>query len=144
MLIRDNATQEMNNLNSLFRVRLNFKMSYFLHLLCRRDGSALKGLSYNKETKTYITKAWDFSKEEADKLMGGSLFLHEEKNKPSTIGGIVIDIFLVTLDENDPASRKDRIAFKFEPKLEMKGAKWKGDNHAIAWNSGIHLEEKTD
>lgn len=119
-------------------------MSYFLHLLCRREGTALKGLSYNKETKTYISKAWDFPKEQASRLLGGSLFLHEEKNKPSTIGGIVTDVFEVTLDENDPEARKSRIAFKFEPKLEMKGAKWKGDDHAMAWNSGFHLEQKID
>ena len=116
-------------------------MSYYLHLLCRRDGAALKGLTFNKETKTYVSQAWDFPKEQAEKLLGGSVFLHEEKNKPSTIGGIVIDVFEVSLDDNDPAAKKDRVAFKFEPKLEMKGAEWRGDNHDMAWNSGIKLED---
>ena len=116
-------------------------MSYYLHLLCRRNGTALKGLTFDKETKTYVSRAWDFQMEQANKLLGGSIFLHEEKSKPSTIGGIVTDVFAVSLDENDPAAKKDRIAFKFEPKLEMKGVKWTGDNHAMAWNGGIKLED---
>jgi len=118
-----------------------FRMSYYLHLLCRRNGAALKGLTFDKETKTYVSRAWDFQTEQAKKLLGGSIFLHEEKSKPSTIGGIVTDVFEVSLDEHDPAAKKDRIAFKFEPKLEMKGAKWKGDNHAMAWHSGFHLND---
>ena len=118
-----------------------FRMTYYLHLLCRRDGTALKGLTFDKETKTYVSRAWDFQLDQAKKLLGGSIFLHEEKSKPSTIGGTVTDVFEVSLDENDPASKKDRIAFKFEPKLEMKGSKWRGDNHAMAWSGGIKLED---
>ena len=116
-------------------------MSHYLHLLCRRDGTALKGLAFDKETKTYISQAWDFRVEQANKLLGGSIFLHEEKSKPSTVGGTVIEVFQVSLDENDLAAKKDRIAFKFEPKLEMKGVKWRGDDHAMAWTSGIKLED---
>lgn len=115
-------------------------MKYYLHLLCRRDRTSLKGLTFDKASGRYVSQAWDFPKEQADKLLGGSIFLHEEKGKSSTIGGVVTGVVEVSLDETDPAARKDRIAFEFEPKLDMKGVKWRGDNHSMAWNSGIKLD----
>lgn len=108
-----------------------------LHLLCRRDKFSLKGLSFNKLDGTYYSQAWSFSFEEAKALKGGLIYLHEEKNAPSVIGGEVIEVLEVKLPDDDEAKRKDRVGFKFKPLLSCKGIQWEGSKHSMAWTSQI-------
>lgn len=108
-----------------------------VHIVCRRDGLHLAGVEYDKENKVYRSGCWDFSAEEANDLVGGLLYLHETKSKPSTFGGRIVGYEQVRLGEFDSASRKDRIQFIFEPAMECKNAKWQGKTHQRQWTSGI-------
>ena len=112
-----------------------------LHIVQNKfaEGSNVKrlGLEVLKDITplTYGTCCWDFSTDEANSLIGGLILLHDPKNLPSFIGGVVKEVVSVTLSGGP--SRTKRIKFIFEAKLDCKNQDWRGADHLMAWNSGI-------
>ena len=108
---------------------------YFLHLKCVYVNSAPKGLTIvDKEQRLWRSGNWDFKFEDAKKLIGGSIYLHETKTEPAYFGGEVRDVEQV---EDTESSRSLRVAFVFEASNNAKGIQWRGAAHGMAWSSGI-------
>lgn len=107
-----------------------------IHFLCRPKGRGMTGLSHVAGT-TYRSEAWPISEDEAQELVGGSIYLHEAKSKPSRIGGRILGYEVVTLDAADPAARKQRIAFTFESSAEGRNVPWRGQDHDMSMTSGV-------
>ncbi len=100
-----------------------------LHLINKRDGARLLNLEFDKVAKQYRTGNWKFEMEEAQSLVGGKIFLHETKVQKSTVGGTVVSV--------EPSPEEDRVIFTFMSESEGKTKEWAGQDHGMAWNSGI-------
>lgn len=111
-----------------------------LHLICKNadehsEWIGRQGVSLlDKDTHTYESGKWDFKLQDAKRLIGGDLYLHETKQTPSAFGGKVIDVYEV---EADDVSRTVRVAFKFHFTPSHRGVNWQGASHSMAWCSGI-------
>jgi len=88
--------------------------------------------------------------EEAKTLIGGMIFFHDTKSERSKLGGHVVDVQSVKLDEEtefhkvdpeDTSKRQTRVMFKFEITPEGREQRWRGKDHAMSWTSGIIDEE---
>lgn len=116
----------------------------FLHLICKKadensEWIGRQGVSLlEKSTHTYESGKWDFKLEDAKRLIGGDIYLHETKQEKSAFGGKVIDAYEVKADD---VSRTSRIAFKFQFSPSHRGVAWKGASHGMAWTSGIIEED---
>jgi hypothetical protein len=103
-----------------------------LHLINKQNdkGPGLRNLQrLEGEKDTYLSGYWDIPLAEAQTLVGGMLFLHEAKAKPSRFGGKVLSVEQVRMEE---FAHKNRIVFKILSLLEGRGAKWRGADHAMA------------
>jgi len=100
-----------------------------LHLKSVREGFTLRGLSFDKETGTYESCCWKFRIEEARTLIDGKIFLHETKSQPSTVGGTVVAV--------RQSHMPGRVIFVFKSEPAGKGRNWQGQDHVMAWMSGI-------
>lgn len=108
-----------------------------VHLICRRDGISLLGLSrVPGEHSTYRSCCWAFhSSEKPEELVGGWAYLHPiAKSSPSEFGGVVRAV--------EPAKREgkpieDGYVLTIESRPEGKGQRWRGADHIMAWTSGI-------
>ena len=120
-----------------------------LHLINKTQPLELlpKGVSKSKEDgNIYISCCWDFKLEEAKTLIGGMIFLHDTKSERSKLGGHVVDVQSVKLDEEtefhkadpeDTSKRQTRVMFKFEITSEGREQRWRGKDHSMSWTSGI-------
>jgi hypothetical protein len=99
-----------------------------IHFICRR-GLNLQTIKH----PVYESGFWDVSREDAERLAGGMVFLHETKSKPSYFGGR-IDAFR-EVDTDMPHAR--RVIFRLTSLSEAKGVKWRGASHGMAWTSGV-------
>jgi len=99
-----------------------------VHLICR-GGLHLRPIKFPLFESGY----WDIGMAEAQRLLGGMLFLHERKSEPSYFGGTVRDVRLARSDEGFDG----RIVFTILSQREGKNAKWEGADHAMAWTSGV-------
>ena len=120
-----------------------------LHLINKPtpDSIHAKGLIKVKdETNRYISCCWDFKLEEAKTLIGGMIFFHDTKSERSKLGGNVVDVQPVRLDEEtefhkvdpeDTSKRQTRVMFKFEITSEGREQRWRGKDHSMSWTSGI-------
>ena len=70
-----------------------------------------------------------------EKLVGGMVFLHNDKNTESFVGGLVLEIDEVLLEEE--GKRDDRFIITFQSMIEGKGQKWRGRNGPYVYNSGL-------
>ena len=70
-----------------------------------------------------------------EKLVGGMVFLHNDKNTDSFVGGLVLEIDEVLLEEE--VKREDRFIITFQSMIEGKGQKWRGRNGPYVYNSGL-------
>jgi hypothetical protein len=108
---------------------------YNLHLKCIFKNGAPQGLTLvDKGRRLWRTGHWVFTLPEAQKMIGGRLYLHETKAEPSHFGGIVRAVEQVELVD---MARSSRIVFTIEFSPEFKGKKWAGADHSMAWTSGI-------
>ena len=96
----------------------------------------MTGLKHQGGT-TYRSEAWSISESHARELVGGGIYLHESKAKPSRIGGRIIGYEVVMLDPSESAARMERIAFTFESRAEYKNAAWRGPDHGMSMSSGV-------
>jgi hypothetical protein len=99
-----------------------------LHLVCR-DSLNLHATKFPE----FESGFWDFTEEDAGRLVGGMLFLHDAKGKPSYFGGQVSAYRLAEAGEKEPG----RIVFTLVSKAEGKAVAWEGAKHAVAWNGGL-------
>ena len=131
-----------------------------LHLICKGRGNQtgvptdLNGVTRvitNNEWdgRTYQSGFWDFTLDEAKKLIGGSLFLHFQKKRPSTVGGMVVHVYEKELTDDDleeimtdyvgvdkPSKRK-RVVFVFKRMNECRDIEWRGNDWMMSYNGGI-------
>ena len=70
-----------------------------------------------------------------EKLVGGMVFLHNDKNTDSFVGGLVLEIDEVLLEEE--GKRDDRFMITFQSMIEGKGQKWRGRKGPYDYNSGL-------
>jgi len=120
-----------------------------LHLINKptEDSIHSKGMTKVKdETNRYISCCWDFKLEEAKTLIGGMIFFHDTKSERSKLGGNVVDVQAVRLDEetefhkvdpDDTSKKQKRVMFKFEITPEGREQIWRGKDHSMSWTSGI-------
>lgn len=100
-----------------------------VHLICKRKGVGLQGLSYDKGTKKFASGRWRIQKEDAEKLIGGRIYLHPTKTLGATIGGTVTEVI--------GPDHEGRFVLVFASELECKNAPWRGMDHGMAWTGGI-------
>jgi hypothetical protein len=94
-------------------------MAQSIHFICEREGTGLKGLTLvERDTGLYRSCCWHLTGQEAESLVGGWIYLHPTKGKPSDFGG-KITRFERIWDEGG-AKRQDRVWFEFEAKPEGK------------------------
>ena len=120
-----------------------------LHLINKPTEVSIhaKGMPKVKdETNLYISCCWDFKLEEAKTLIGGMIFFHDAKSERSKLGGNVVDVQSVRLDEEtefhkvnpeDQNKKQSRVMFKFEITPEGREQRWRGKDHSMSWTSGI-------
>ena len=106
-----------------------------LHL---KTSTSKSGLLYLEkipnEEHTYWSGKWDIKIDIAKSLIGGMIFLHKEKSKKSTFGGMVLDVREVEYSEG---KRTKRVEFKIKSMVEGKNIKWEGKDHSREHNGGI-------
>jgi hypothetical protein len=115
-----------------------------IHLICRKlpTGNGFIGLEpclHSRFDSAYISGKWSIAETDAQKLLGGLIFLHEAKTKTSQFGGLIYNWF------KDPVPDKanpDRISFKFLAVTEGRYAEWGGRNFMMAWQSEVVPENE--
>ena len=100
------------------------------HLICK----SANGVSKADGKNTYFSGSWVIPKEEANELIGGRLYLHENKSEPSYFGGSVVEW---RNSKREVGAIEEGVTFVIEADKDGKGARWKGNSHAMAWFSGI-------
>ena len=120
-----------------------------LHLINKTEAGEMlpKGVSKSSDDgKSYISCCWDFKLEEAKTLIGGMIFFHDTKSERSKLGGNVLDVQAVRIDEEtefhkvnpeDQNKKQSRVMFKFEITPEGREQRWRGKDHSMSWTSGI-------
>ena len=108
-----------------------------LHLINKQktDGPGLRHLKRSKtEPDVWCSGYWDMPLDQAETLIGGMLFLHETKAKPSRFGGRVLS---VKPEDRPEFQNRNRVIFKVQALPEGRGVKWRGARHAMAHSGGI-------
>lgn len=108
-----------------------------LHLINRQspDSPGLLNLSKSDVGENlYFSGFWDIPIAEATALVGGMLFLHEAKSRPSRFGGRVLNVSQTIVPEH---ARRKRVVFEIQALPEGRGAKWRGADHGMASYGGI-------
>jgi hypothetical protein len=92
-------------------------------------------VSHIEGTKTFISGYWDINDAQAEALVGGWLYLHETKARPSYFGGKIIDF---RHELRPDVVRNDRIGLIFYPRAEAKkSVSWRGQQHGRAWTGRL-------
>jgi hypothetical protein len=100
-----------------------------VHLICKRRGVGLIGLSYDRVSNRYTSGSWSFTKNEAESLIGGKILLHQAKSSSSTMGG--------TVEAFHGPDEDGRVSFVFRSEAECRGKPWRGRDYGMAWTGGI-------
>ena len=103
-----------------------------LHVINKQsdDGPGLRHLwPAPGEKDVFHSGYWDLPLAEAETLIGGMLYLHETKAKPSRFGGRVLSVEQREMNE---FARPMRVVFKVESLREGRGQKWRGADHDMA------------
>jgi len=102
-----------------------------IHFVCKRGCNVSPRDSKNG---IYDSGNWDISLDDARRLIGGYLYLHERKQERSYFGGIVQAVEAVRIDG---VAHVDRVRFVIQSTTNGKDVKWDGHAHARAWTSGV-------
>ncbi|WP_051328625.1 hypothetical protein [Geminicoccus roseus] len=106
-----------------------------IHLKCERaPQGGLINLSFDKASGTYRSGFWNLSVEDAQRLVGGWIYLHQAKTVASQFGGMVLEFEQVQREE---LARKDRIVLVVAASLAGRGQAWRGKRHEMAWTGGL-------
>ena len=115
-----------------------------IHIICKRTESDSKWRGrtgvylIDREKHIYASGKWDIKIDDALKLVGGNLYLHETKQDKSAFGGEILEVREASLPHR---AREQRVEFIFQATLEHKDQVWRGASHAMAWNSGILADD---
>lgn len=105
-----------------------------IHLLNKPDETGRpRFLTYLGGT-TYRTCCWKLSAEDAARLIGGWVYLHDRKSELACMGGVVT---AVVPSEEPGFTDQSRFAITFTSRAEAKRMRWRGASHAMAWTSGL-------
>jgi hypothetical protein len=112
------------------------RMALAIHLICRLGPNGMwpDNVTNDPTTRVFTSGYWDLSVEDAERLVGGWLYLHTAKAKPSYFGGSVSGFERVVRDD---VARANRIALKFHPSAFGRGQNWRGHDHSRTWTSGL-------
>ena len=108
-------------------------MALAVHFKCDREPLGWRGLSpVSGPLGVYTSRCWVLRG--AESLVGGWIYLHENKKQLSGFGGRILRV--------DPCQRVDAeiaegVAFTFEARLEGGGQPWRGRSDVNSWFSGI-------
>ena len=107
-----------------------------IHIICHRDESGqLQGLSRIPGTQPYYqSECWDISDDEATQLVGGWVYFHPTKKKPSEFGGRILG---TAVGVRTGAATPRGIVLTLEARREGRGQKWRGQDHGRAWTGGL-------
>lgn len=106
-----------------------------IHLKCERDPQGgLTNLVFDKASGTYRSGFWNISVADAERLVGGWIYLHEAKTVDLQFGGQVLAFEQI---EREELARKDRIVLVVAPSRAGRGQKWRGKRHEMAWTGGV-------
>ena len=81
----------------------------------------------------YESGNWDVTAADAEKLVGGMIYLHNTKSERSYFGGRIKSARCVVTDDAHPV----RFIFRFKPLSEARDVRWNGAKHNMAWTSGV-------
>lgn len=109
-------------------------MSKSLHLICRRENAGLIGVKrIDPDENMWRSESWEISPDDANKIVGGWVYMHPAKNQPSEFGGVVVRVeHSGILDSHG----RPEIAIIFQFQKEARSQKWRGETHTRAWCSG--------
>jgi hypothetical protein len=94
----------------------------------------------DKEKHIWDSFCWAITEENAKKLIGGDLYLHRAKDKPSHFGGKIISYRVLPDDcDQDQGEVPGRIVFCFQASVEHKDVKaekgnWTSMEKKIVWD----------
>ena len=89
------------------------------------------------DASTFKSGYWPITEEDAKRLIGGMLYLHEAKPEPSYFGGIVERFRVAEESEVPEPQLKGRMIFTFRPTLDMRGKPWEGRDDPMAFVGGV-------
>ena len=104
-----------------------------IHYINRKVGIGREGLKHIGGGK-YRSCCWVLSRDQAQSLVGGWIYLHETKTQPSEFGGKVVSVE-PGVWENAPD--QDRVAIIFQVAPEAQGQAWRGSDYSMAYTSGL-------
>lgn len=99
-----------------------------IHFIGKRQSSVV-----SVAPGVYESGDWDISPGDAERLVGGLLFLHETKKTPSYFGGRIESFRLVNVDR----AHSRRVVFRLTASADCKGKGWEGANHGPAHTGGV-------
>ncbi|MCP3165109.1 hypothetical protein [Myxococcus qinghaiensis] len=76
---------------------------------------------------------WAIKADEAKQLVGGMIYLHKTKAKPSYFGGRIEGVRALVTTGNGPTL----FVLRFKHLQEAREVRWKGVNYGRAWTSGV-------
>jgi hypothetical protein len=100
-----------------------------IHFICRDRLGLRKG-----EPGVWDSGDWDLAEEDAARLVGGMIYLHQTKGERSYFGGCISGYQCVEVPDVD---HERRVVFRFNFDPAARGVAWRGSKHAMAWTSGI-------
>jgi hypothetical protein len=105
-----------------------------IHLICRREEGRLLNISLiDRDRHHYRSIAWEIPEKDWTGLVGGWVYLHETKNKPSEFGGQIIR---AESSGHPTAHGRPELAVIFRADAAARGQVWRGTDHSMAWWSG--------
>ena len=109
-------------------------MTIAMHLLNKPDETGRPRFLTPMGGANYRTCCWKLSPEDAVRLVGGWVYLHDKKSEIARMGGVVTAV--------DPAEEskflgQSRFAITFTSRAEAKRMRWRGASHTMAWTSGM-------
>jgi hypothetical protein len=107
-------------------------MTKAIHLINRRDGASLHGMSrWQGDPHGFQSCCWRISDEDAAELIGGWVYFHDTKSTPSRFGGIILGF---GPGQGDLADRK---VVLFRADNRAREQSWRGADHGMAMWSGL-------
>lgn len=104
-----------------------------IHLICRRDdGVNLNGLEALGGGR-WRSQYWTFLTDDAQALVGGWIYLHGMKSRPSEFGGHIQAVEPV---KRPGYAREDGYAVVFVARREGRNQAWRGASYGMAWTGG--------
>lgn len=104
-----------------------------IHFINRKVGIGREGLTHLGGGK-YRSCCWLLTRDQAQSLVGGWIYLHQTKTEPSALGGQIVAVES-GIWEN--AAKQDRVAIIFQAAREAQGQEWRGSDHSMAYTSGL-------